>query len=90
MIHDAALPDSAARNNGARACAINGNGLTHAVWPATFSNSGSRPMKTASIRIDDDVKTSWDELAEARGLDRQRLMRERSSKSWRNWKTSTS
>ncbi|MDN2578451.1 hypothetical protein [Aquibium sp. ELW1220] len=47
-------------------------------------------MKTASIRIDDDVKTSWDELAEARGLDRQRLMRERSSKSWRNWKTSTS
>lgn len=33
-------------------------------------------MKTVSIRIDDDVKTRWDELADAHGLDSQRLMRE--------------
>jgi RHH-type transcriptional regulator, rel operon repressor / antitoxin RelB len=33
-------------------------------------------MKTVSIRIDDDLKTRWDELAETHGLDTQLLMRE--------------
>lgn len=33
-------------------------------------------MKTVTIRIDDDVMTRWDELAQAHGLDSGRLMRQ--------------
>lgn len=33
-------------------------------------------MKTVSIRIDDDIKARWDELAEVHGLDSGRLMRQ--------------
>lgn len=33
-------------------------------------------MKTISIRIDEDVKSRWDRLADEHGLNQSRLMRE--------------
>jgi RHH-type rel operon transcriptional repressor/antitoxin RelB len=33
-------------------------------------------MKTISIRIDEDVKSRWDKLADEHGLNQSRLMRE--------------